>query len=76
MHRMQAVLDCVPVEPATISRDELLAKLGSRGAGISVNTLKTRLVGLIADGAVADLSDGTKQTARKYTRPLAPESDV
>jgi hypothetical protein len=65
----QAVLSCLPETPASVSSDELIARLSAIGKGCSVPTLKPRMAHLTKEGMALDLSDGSQGTARKWARP-------
>ena len=65
---LEAIVDCLPAEPASMGRDELLAALGHVGRGCTAHTLAPRIADLLKSGRVVDLSDGKKSSPRRYSR--------
>jgi RecA-family ATPase len=65
----EAILSCLPTEPAHMSRDELLGALSAVGRGCSHHTLAPRIAKLMQDGRMVDLSDGSRSSPREYALP-------
>ena len=64
----EAVLECLPESPASLSREELLAALSAAGHGCSAPTLYVRMAALVDSGRAVDLSNGSKGRPRRWAR--------
>jgi hypothetical protein len=66
--RRTVVLETLPMAPAHMCRDELAAALQRQGHAWGFDTIRTVVAGLIREGDVVDLSDGSRSRPRQWAR--------